>query len=430
MIINYNNPSDKRQYSPDWKRIKSNHLFQEINLRSETGSEELLSVSHITGITPRSQKNVSMFQAENLIGYKICQKGDIVANTMWTWQGAIGVSDYDGVVSPAYNVYRQKGDYFDNRYLDFLLREKFLVDVYHSLSTGIRKSRLRLYPSQFFTIDLPVPSKNEQVQIVRYLDWQVSKINQLIRAEKKELELLKELLVTLYHKATTSSCENIRLKRAFSLVNDFIQIDKEQMYKKAGMYNRGRGIFLREPIEGSNMGKSTFQAIHKDCLMISGQFAWEDAVYITADSDEEGVASHRYYLLHEKTNGIPIEYLWAYFIAPEGFEELVRCSHGAAGRNRPLNIDELLRTSIPIPNDAASLKILMDSVRNYMSLQKKISEKESVLREYRSKIISDVVTGKIDVRGIEVPDYEYVADEVDTESDEDADIKEFDKQEE
>lgn len=430
MIINYNNPSDKRQYSPDWKRVKSNHLFQEINLRSEAGAEELLSVSHITGITPRSQKNVTMFQAESLIGYKICQKGDIVANTMWTWQGAIGVSDYDGVVSPAYNVYRQKGDYFDNRYLDFLLREKSLVDVYHSLSTGIRKSRLRLYPGQFFTIDLPVPSKNEQVQIVHYLDWQVSKINQLIRAEKKELELLKELLVSLYHKVAASSYENIRLKRAFSLVNDFIQIDKEQMYKKVGMYNRGRGIFLREPMEGSNMGKSTFQVIHKDCLMISGQFAWEDAVYITTASDEEGVASHRYYLLREITNEIPIEYLWAYFIAPEGFDELVRCSHGAAGRNRPLNIDELLRTSIPVPNDAASLKILIDAVRNYMKLQKKISEKESVLREYRSKIISDVVTGKIDVRGIEIPDYEYVADEADAESDEDADIEETDEQEE
>ena len=163
--------------------------------------------------------------------------------------------------------------------------------------------------------------------------------------------------------------------------------------------------------------------------MISGQFAWEDAVYITAASDEEGVASHRYYLLHGKTDGIPIEYLWAYFIAPEGFDELVKCSHGAAGRNRPLNIDELLRTSIPVPNDAETLKVLIDSVHNYMSLQKKISEKESVLREYRSKIISDVVTGRIDVRGIEIPDYEYVADDADIDSDEDADIEEIDEQE-
>ena len=226
MIINYNNPSDKRQYPQSWERIRCGHLFEEVNLRSETGDEELLSVSHITGITPRSQKNVTMFQAESLVGYKLCKQGDIVANTMWTWQGAIGVSNYDGVVSPAYNVYRQKGDYYNHRYLDFLLRERSLIDVYHSLSTGIRKSRLRLYPGQFFTIDLPLPPKDEQEQIVLYLDWQVSKINQLIKTEKKEMELLKELLITLYHKTAATASETIRLKRAFTLVNDFIQLDK------------------------------------------------------------------------------------------------------------------------------------------------------------------------------------------------------------
>ncbi len=430
MIINYNNPSDKRQYPQSWERIRCGHLFEEVNLRSETGDEELLSVSHITGITPRSQKNVTMFQAESLVGYKLCKQGDIVANTMWTWQGAIGVSNYDGVVSPAYNVYRQKGDYYNHRYLDFLLRERSLIDVYHSLSTGIRKSRLRLYPGQFFTIDLPLPPKDEQEQIVLYLDWQVSKINQLIKTEKKEMELLKELLITLYHKTAATASETIRLKRAFTLVNDFIQLDKEKMYRKAGMYNRGRGIFLRDAVEGSNMGKSTFQAIHKDCLMISGQFAWEDAVYITSPSDEEGVASHRYYLLQSQIPDLPIEYLWAYFISPEGFDELVRCSHGAAGRNRPLNIDELLRTSISIPGDENALNPLVDAVRNYMSLQKKIAAKETALREYRSKIVSDVVTGKIDVRGIEIPDYEYVADESDADSDEDAEMEEADEQEE
>lgn len=207
MIINHNNPSDRRSYPESWERIKCGRLFMEITDRSETGNEELLSVSHITGITPRSQKNVTMFRAESLVGYKVCQKDDIVANTMWTWQGAIGVSDYDGVVSPAYNIYRQRGPFYNSRYLDFLLREKTLVDVYHSLSTGIRKSRLRLYPGQFFTIDLPVPPMDEQEKMVQYLDWQVSKINKLIKSERNKLELLKELLITLYHRVAASSSE-------------------------------------------------------------------------------------------------------------------------------------------------------------------------------------------------------------------------------
>ena len=147
MSTNLFNPSDHRNYSSRWPLYRGKQLFHVIDERSQEGIEDLLSVSHITGITPRNQKNVTMFQAESLVGYKLCQIGDIVANTMWTWQGAIGVSNYMGVVSPSYNVYRQNRDIYHPRFLDMLLREQNLIDVYHSLSTGIRPSRLRLYPA-------------------------------------------------------------------------------------------------------------------------------------------------------------------------------------------------------------------------------------------------------------------------------------------
>ena len=84
----------------DWTVCRGKRLFRETNERSETGDEELLTVSHITGITPRSQKNVNMFMSESLVGYKVCHVGDIAANTMWMWQGAIGVSNYEGVIRP------------------------------------------------------------------------------------------------------------------------------------------------------------------------------------------------------------------------------------------------------------------------------------------------------------------------------------------
>lgn len=92
----------------NWTVKRGKQLFSETNERSETGSEELLTVSHITGVTPRSQKNVNMFMSESLVGYKICHNGDLAANTMWMWQGAIGVSKFHGVISPSYNTYRQK----------------------------------------------------------------------------------------------------------------------------------------------------------------------------------------------------------------------------------------------------------------------------------------------------------------------------------
>ena len=145
-----------------WEVKRGKVLFEESDARSADGSEELLTVSQYTGITPRSQKNVNMFEALTLEGYKICDVGDIAANTMWLWAGAIGVSAYSGVISPSYNVYRQKAENFAPGYLDCLLRAPMLVQEYASRSTGIRASRLRLYPKDFLDIMFPVPPFGEQ----------------------------------------------------------------------------------------------------------------------------------------------------------------------------------------------------------------------------------------------------------------------------
>ena len=195
MSTNVRNPADRRQYPERWPRYRGKQLFEVVDDKSETGEEELLSVSHITGITPRSEKKVTMFEAESLVGYKRCRVGDIAANTMWTWQGAIGVSAYDGVVSPAYNVYRQRGDYYNPRFLDLLLREPSLVDVYHSLSTGIRRSRLRLYPNDFLSIDFPVPPMEEQERIVQLIDEKTSSVQQAMISYRKQIDALEELVV-------------------------------------------------------------------------------------------------------------------------------------------------------------------------------------------------------------------------------------------
>ena len=78
-----------------WKTERTKWLFHERDERSETGDEELLTVSHLTGVTPRSEKNVNMFEAETTEGYKLCCAGDLVINTLWAWMGAMGVSPLD-----------------------------------------------------------------------------------------------------------------------------------------------------------------------------------------------------------------------------------------------------------------------------------------------------------------------------------------------
>lgn len=105
------------------RRIKS--LYQEVDERSESGVEQQLSVSHLTGVTRRSEKSVTMFQAESYEGHKVCKPDDLVINTMWAWMGALGVSRHIGLVSPSYAVYRlRRHDATVPSYFHTLLRTK------------------------------------------------------------------------------------------------------------------------------------------------------------------------------------------------------------------------------------------------------------------------------------------------------------------
>lgn len=192
-----------------WKIQRGKALFKETEARSADGSEELLTVSQYTGITPRSQKNVTMFEALSLEGYKICEIGDIAANTMWLWAGAIGVSEYRGVVSPSYNVYRQRSNNFAPRYLDHLLRAPMLVQEYDSLSTGIRASRLRLYPKDFFNIMFPVPPLEEQQAILDALNSKLSAVDRLIAIKQAKIEKLEQYKRSLIYEYVTGKREVI-----------------------------------------------------------------------------------------------------------------------------------------------------------------------------------------------------------------------------
>jgi type I restriction enzyme S subunit len=159
------------QLPAGWEFHRAKYSFREADDRSEHGDEELLSVSHKTGVTPRSQKNVTMFMAETYEGHKVCRPGDIVVNTMWAWMAAIGVSRHVGIVSPAYGIYRPRAhSHFEPRYLDYLLRTEVYRAEYVRSSRGITTSRLRLYPPDFLNIPFVQPPLDEQRLIVTFLD--------------------------------------------------------------------------------------------------------------------------------------------------------------------------------------------------------------------------------------------------------------------
>ncbi|MDC6167281.1 restriction endonuclease subunit S [Paucibacter sp. XJ19-41] len=185
-----------------WRTERTRWLFTEIDERSEDGSEELLTVSHLTGVTTRAEKEVNMFLAESNEGYKRCRAGDLVINTLWAWMGAMGVARQEGIVSPAYNVYRPV-QAFDPDYLDYLVRTPMFVAEITRYSKGVWSSRMRLYPEGLFEAWMPVPPLSEQTQIARTIADQVQHMDGLSNATKDTVALLEERRTALIARAVS-----------------------------------------------------------------------------------------------------------------------------------------------------------------------------------------------------------------------------------
>lgn len=187
-----------------WSPMRAKYLYSESNERTKTGTEERLSVSHLTGVTLRSEKTITMFEAESYVGHKICQPGDLVINTMWAWMGALGVSRHEGLVSPSYGVYRPRSNgLLHNPYADALLRTPMAVSEYTRRSTGIHSSRLRLYPDSFLDVTVYLPPHGEQERIVRHISVETNGLSQKVRHAQRQIELLEEYRTVLIADAVT-----------------------------------------------------------------------------------------------------------------------------------------------------------------------------------------------------------------------------------
>ncbi|MBL3571915.1 restriction endonuclease subunit S [Rhodovulum visakhapatnamense] len=189
-----------------WEIERSRWLFTERDQRSQTGEEEMLTVSHLTGVTPRSEKDVNMFEAESTAGYKLCFAGDLAINTLWAWMGAMGTARVDGIVSPAYNVYTP-GPRLLPDYVDALVRIPVFAKEVTRYSKGVWSSRLRLYPEGFFETYWPVPPLGEQQQIVAHITAETKKIDRLRVATENSIALLKERRSALIAAAVTGQLE-------------------------------------------------------------------------------------------------------------------------------------------------------------------------------------------------------------------------------
>lgn len=191
-----------------WEAQRAKYLFREVDERSRDGTEEHLSVSHITGVTPRSQKNITMFKAASYAGHKLCRPGDLVVNTMWAWMGALGVSTHTGIISPAYGVYRpRQPESIVGIYMDGLLRSRPYLSNIICRSTGVRASRLRLYPEEFFRLPIIQPPAEEQRRIVARIREETAEMESAISRLEREIDLLREYRTRLVADVVTGKLD-------------------------------------------------------------------------------------------------------------------------------------------------------------------------------------------------------------------------------
>jgi len=416
-----------------WEVRRLKYLLRERDVRSEYGTEQLLRVSQYTGVTERRRSDgsgESDSRAESLVGYKNAEPGDLIVNIMLAWNGSMGVSPFFGITSPAYCVYRFNQTVFP-WYYHHLLRSPAYKARIKAVSTGVVESRLRLYTDDLYRIEallLPLP---EQTAIVRFLDHYERKIRRYIRAKQKLIKLLEEQKQAIIHRAVTRGIDpNVRLKSSgvewLGDVPDHWDIMQIRHFAKVGngsTPSRGNSAYWSNGtypwLNSSNVNIGT--------IIKSDQFVTETAllechlprvepgsvlVAITGQGKTRGTAAvltieatinqHIAYVsLRKMGKNVLPEFLKNFLMA--AYPELRRISDDSGSTKGALTCDDLKHFRVALP-PIEEQKLINDWLNQatdsaVVAINKLVRE-ISLLLEYRTRLIADVVTGKLDVRAV------------------------------
>ena len=415
-----------------WNEQRAKTFFREVDERSKTGQEELLSVSHLTGVTPRSQKKVTMFKAASYVGSKLCRPGDIVINTLWAWMAALGASRHAGIVSPAYGVYRpHRADSFNPAYLDYLLRTRAYVAEYIGRSTGIRASRLRLYPNQFLDIPLLQPPRPEQDQIVAYLRAQDAHIARFIKAKRDLIKLLTEQKLRIIDHAVTRGLDAaVALKPSgiewlgevpehweVALIKHvadvrFSGVDKHshdhetpvRLCNYTDVYKNDRITddmdLMRATATAAEVARLTLKA--GDVILTKDSETPDDiGVPAWVPEDLPGVVcAYHLGLLRPVPDRVLGEFLFRAIGSARTAQQFHVLATGvtrfALGKH---DVKNAVIALPPIEEQKTICRWITDECKPLDDAIARTEEEIKLIREYRDRLIADVVTGQVDVRG-------------------------------
>ena len=419
-----------------WEVQRNKRIFNEKDDRSGTGKEELLTVSHITGVSPRAEKkNVGMFLAETLVGYKHCSVGNLVINTMWAWMGALGISAFDGIVSPSYNVYELKGSEYLPRYYDYLYRTPNHVNEIIRWSKGIWTSRWRLYPDAFFSMFTIIPPFREQTQIANFLDGKTAQIDELIRIKERRIELLQEQRTTLINQAVTKGLDpNVAMKPSGVEWIGEIPSNWRSSRLKFHLAENSGGVWG----EDDEFGNGTY-VIRSTEIMIDGRWNLQNVIRRKLSKEEgERLLLRKGDLIVTKSSGSQ-DHIGKTGLVDEIVEAMDVCYSNFVQKLRPqshinskflhyfmncslareqykyqsetttglanLNAQSINELFISVPSEQEQTQIVDCLDRKTQQIDELIAAEQrkiELLKEYRQSLISEAVTGRIDVRNAQI----------------------------
>ena len=401
----------------DVRRMKL--LLREVDSRSANGKEQLLRVSQFTGVTQRKAidgSDAPDTRASSLIGYKRVVVDDLVINIMLAWNGSMGISRYDGIASPAYCVYRLKSGARPWYYHE-LLRLPLYKGRIKTASTGVVESRLRLYSDDLGRIEAIQPPPDEQDAIVRFLDHANGRIERAIRAKQKLMALFNEQKQAIIHRAVTRGLnpnvplkpsgipwlgdipkhwEVLRSKYVFREVDDRSASGKEtrlSMCQKRGLIPSSE-IEVKRLVSESAVGAKICEAGDLVLNRLKAHLG------VFALASVRGLVSPDYTILRP-ARPMYARYFELLYRTPACRVELRKRAKGIVQGFWRLYTDDFYDIRLPVPSVPEQEQIVRQLDLDLATLNAALSRTEreiGLLREYRTRLVADVVTGKLDVR--------------------------------
>lgn len=409
-----------------WDVKRGKNLFRCIDVRSSTGDEELLTVSSERGVVPRRSATVTMFKAESYLGHKLCWPGDLVINSLWAWARGLGVSRYHGIVSTAYGVYRLRPDSnCDPRFINELVRSTSFHWELQVRSKGVWTSRLQLTDDSFLGAPFPKPPISEQGAIVRFLDHADRRIRRYILAKQKLIKLLEEQKQAIINRAISRGLDpNVRLK--YSGNNWFPKIPEnwnvlpmrrvikrtvDGPHHSPDYLDSGVPFLSARNIKADRWSladaKFISEADYREfCKRITPQVG--DVLYTKGGTT--GVAravdlSFRFQVwvhvavLKLDRKKVTPEFLAMALNSSRCYEQSQLFTRGAT--NQDLGLGRMKDIVLPVPSLSEQKDIVEFAETATGRIRRTIEsayQEIFLLREYRTRLIADVVTGKLDVR--------------------------------